>query len=101
MNNDDDKVAIRNAILTNTAIKIFFGGLDPDDAELIARFLFTGNLNLAEWKPGSERPVAVGQDKTTVANWSRAEMESQANARSLSFTCARLRLRYRHRQRGH
>jgi hypothetical protein len=79
---DDDKVAISNAILTNTAIKILFGGLDPDDAEKFARILFTGNLNLAEWKPGSERPVAVGQDKTTIANWSRAEMSSESEARA-------------------
>jgi hypothetical protein len=78
MNKDDDKVAIRNAILTNTGIKIFFGGLEPDDADLVERIFFTGDRNLAEWKPGSERPVAVGQDKTTIANWSRAEMEAHS-----------------------
>ena len=37
MKSDDDKVAIRNAILTNTGIKIFFGGFEPDDAELLGR----------------------------------------------------------------
>ena len=67
-----------NAILTNTDIKAFFGGLEPNDADLVARPLFTGHLDLCEWKPGSERPVAVGQDKTTIANWSRAEMEAQS-----------------------
>src|SRR5437868_15399135 len=81
MQKDDDDVGILNAILTNTGIKIFFGGLDPNDADLVARLYFTGHLNLAEWKPGSERPVAVGQDKTTIANWSRAEMEAQSEMR--------------------
>src|SRR5436189_4129584 len=78
MQKEDDTVGILNAILTNTGIKIVFGGLDPNDADLLARLLFTGHLDLAEWKLGSERPVAVGQDKTTIANWSRAEMEAQS-----------------------
>jgi hypothetical protein len=30
-------------------------------ADLVARLLFTGHTNLCEWKPGTERPIAVGQ----------------------------------------
>ncbi len=85
---DEDKVEICNAILTNTGIKIFFGGLDPDDAELVARLLFTGHVNLCEWKSGSERPVAVGQDKAAVENWSRSEMESESLMRATTHSHA-------------
>jgi hypothetical protein len=82
-----------NAILTNTDIKVFFGGLEPNDADLVARLLFTGHLDLCEWKDGSQRPVAVGQNKATVANWSRGESETEqsmrARSRSHSFGTAR------------
>jgi hypothetical protein len=89
MSDNDERVAIRNAILTNTGVKILFGGLEPDDAELMARLLFTGHLALAEWKPGSERPVAVGSDKTKVANWSRADTEGRSEMLAHSQTRSR------------
>jgi hypothetical protein len=89
---DEDKVGIRNAVITNTALRICFGGLEPDDAEYMARLLFTGHFDLSKYKDGTERPVATRSDKTIVGNWSRAEMDaesemtSQGTARSRGTT---------------
>jgi hypothetical protein len=63
---------VADALLTNCALKICFGGLEHDSARYMAETLFPGHLNLAEWKPGSERPTAVGNDKVTLRNRSRS-----------------------------
>lgn len=67
---------ICDALLTNTGIKVCFGGLEPASARFMAETLFTGHIDLAEWKEGTERPTAVGQDRETVRNRSRAESEA-------------------------
>jgi hypothetical protein len=86
---------VLNAILTNTGVKIIFGGLDPDDADLIARLMFTGHLNIDEWKEGggSARPVTVGHDLKIVRSSSRAENESEHD--SAAETVSRTRGRAR------
>lgn len=77
----DDRRTILNAIITNTAIKIVFGGLDPDDAEYMMRVLFTGFLNLEEWK-SETRPTAVGNLKEIVRSHSVAEHAAMHEMRS-------------------
>ena len=46
----DDRMTILNAIITNTRVKICFGGLAPDDATFMCAVLFSGFLDLQEWK---------------------------------------------------
>ena len=74
---DDDRAAILNAIITNTRTKIVFGGLSPEDAEFMARVLFTGFLDLQEYKENSLRPTAIGNKKEIVRSRSRAQHETQ------------------------
>ena len=68
---------IADSLLTNCATKIVFGGLEVESARYMTETLFTGYLDLEEWKAGSARPTAVGQEKTTVRNWSHAEHEAE------------------------
>jgi hypothetical protein len=73
---------IADALAVNCAVKVCFGGLEPGSARYMSELFFTGSLDLAEWKPGSDRPVAVGQDKQTVRSSSRAEHEAEHEAES-------------------
>ena len=66
-----------DALAVNCAVKVCFGGLEPESARYMAELLFSGFLDLAEWQPGSERPVAVGQDRETVRSTSRGEQEAE------------------------
>jgi hypothetical protein len=84
MSNSDDRATILNAIITNTRTKIVFGGLAPDDADFMARVLFSGHLNLEEWKEGSARPTAVGNKKEIVRGVSRAENEARHETHTLT-----------------
>jgi hypothetical protein len=68
---------VADALLTNCALKICFGGLEHESARYMAETLFAGHLNLAEWKPGSERPTAVGNDKIMLRNRSRASHHAE------------------------
>ena len=48
-----------------------------DSARYLAEMFYTGHLNLAEWKSGTERPVAVGNEKVLLKNSSVAEHEAE------------------------
>ncbi len=80
---DEDAVAVLSAVVTNTSSKILFGGLEPDDADFMVRVLFTGFVDLEEWKEGSARPTAVGSIKEIVRSSSRAVHEANHE----SFAC--------------
>jgi hypothetical protein len=71
---------VADALLTNCAVKICFGGLEIESARYMAENLFAGHLDLAEWKPGTERPVAVGNDKVLVRNRSASRHHAQQSA---------------------
>ncbi len=68
---------IADALFGNAAVKVAFGGLEPESANYIARLFFTGFLDLAAYKPGTERPTVIGQEKTTVRSSSRATHEAR------------------------
>ena len=73
---------IADALLTNCSVKICFGGLEPESARYMAESLYAGHLDLAEWKPGTERPVAVGNEKVTLRNRSRAQHRAEHSGRA-------------------
>jgi hypothetical protein len=82
---DDPKASALNSVLTNTRAKIVFGGLAPDDAELMAKLLFNGNINLdTVYKDGSVRPVAVGNDKVMLTSEAFARHHAEQRARAVS-----------------
>lgn len=84
---------IADALLGNVSLKIVFGGLEAESAEYMARQLFTGHIDLAEWKPGSVRPTVVGQDKVTVRNRSHADHEAEHESRAATRSHTRAHAR--------
>jgi hypothetical protein len=91
---DDPNAAALNSVLTNTRAKIVFGGLAPDDAELMAKLLFNGNINLdTVYKDGSVRPVAVGNDKVKLTSEALARHHAEQRARSVSDSRTASRVR--------
>jgi hypothetical protein len=75
-NKTDTTATILNAIITGTN-KVNFALPDHPDAAYMARVMFTGFIDYAEWKPGTERPVAVGNDMVLVRGFSEGEQESE------------------------
>src|SRR5262249_12483423 len=70
---------ITGALMVNTC-KIVFNTPDHESARILAEQLFTGYVDLQEWKPASVRPVAVGNDKVLVRGKSRALHEAQSRS---------------------
>ncbi len=73
---DEDAVAVLSAIVTNTRTKVLFGGLEPDDADFMVRVMFSGFIDLEEYKEKSARPTAIGNKKEIVRSSSRAVHEA-------------------------
>lgn len=80
---------IADALLVNCAVKIIFGGLEAESARYMAENLFSGHLNLAEWKPGSERPVVVGHRREMMRSRAISRSEATHAAESESESVAR------------
>ena len=75
---------IADALMTNTTVKVAFGGLEVESARYVAEMFFTGFVDLQEWKPLSSRPVAIGQSKKTVHSQSEADHCSETTGRSIT-----------------
>jgi hypothetical protein len=79
----DKTPLVFDALMVNT-IKVVFALPEPDSADYLSRLLFSSVIDLAEWKPGTERPVALGHDKVILHNSSRAEHNAEATSTSTS-----------------
>jgi hypothetical protein len=91
---DDPAGNVLSSILTNCRRKTLFGGLPPQDAELLARMFFTGHLELdTVWKNASRRPLVTGQRKVTLASRADAEHHSEQQAKSSSDSYSRSSMR--------
>lgn len=88
---------IADALLVNCAVKIIFGGLEAASARYMAENLFSGSLDLAEWKPGSERPVVVGHRREIMRSRSTSRSHTSHAAESESESVARGSTRSRSR----
>jgi len=76
----DDGETIFDAVMSNCAAKVVFAMPEPESARYCAELLFTGFVDLVEWKLGSERPTAVGNDKVIVKSRSRAEHQAESTS---------------------
>lgn len=56
--------------------RVVFGGLETEDAEILANKIFLGELDLEDPKPKSHRPVVVGHIRTWLRNWSTSQASS-------------------------
>ena len=75
---------LADALFANCGLKISFGIDELESARYIAETFFTGHVGLEEWVPSSSRPVAVGSEKRTVNNWSRAEHHAEHETHALT-----------------
>ena len=73
---------IFRSVMTNARTKIVFGGLDDDDATLMARNLFRGTLDLEMPKQSFDRPTVIGQE----FDWLASESEGRGTARAEGTT---------------
>ena len=73
---------IYRSVMTNTRTKIIFGGLDDDDATLMARNLYRGSFNLERAKARYDKPTVIGQ----TYDWLRSESLSRGTAHALGTT---------------
>lgn len=70
---------IFRSVITNTRVKCVFGGLDPDDAEFLARLMWRGRFNLQRPKAKLMRPQVVGHR----VSWLAQEGESRGSAHAV------------------
>lgn len=75
---------IFRSVMTNTLVKVVFGGLDPEDAEYMAKLVFRGTLNLQRPKERLYRPTAVGNELVRLKNESTGTSTSHTSGTSWS-----------------
>jgi hypothetical protein len=68
---------ITDALMVNAGVKVAFGIPEPLTARYLAEQLFTGHIDLAEYKSGTERSVAVGNEKTILRSRSHATHDAE------------------------
>lgn len=71
---------IMSAVMTNAKTKIVFGGLTPDEAEIMESFLYMGTYDLQKVKARITTPVTVRHDVV----WMRSHGRSEGNVTSES-----------------
>jgi len=73
---------ILSAVMTNARTKLVFGGLTPEEAEILEPFLYMGTYDLERVKRRLTTPVTVGHDLV----WLRNESETRGVAHSTTHT---------------
>lgn len=76
--------AVYGAVMTDARTKVVFGGLSPEEAEIMGEVLYMGELDFEEAKTSLNKPVTVGYSK----EWMRSEAETSGESwgTSESFT---------------
>lgn len=71
---------VYSSVMTCANTKVVFGGLETQDAELMAKELFAGELDLEEAKKSLDKPVVVGYEKTVLRNssWNMGQAQGQS-----------------------
>ena len=82
-----------DALLTNCALKICFGGLESESARYMAENLYAGHIDLEEWKQSTVRPTVVGNDKITLRGRTIGRHHSEQVAESVTDMRSSSRMR--------
>ncbi len=78
----DRSEAIYNGVMGGGQTKIVFGGLEDDDAEIMARQIMRDSFNLERPKRVLDKPVVVDE----MPFWLESESEGESNTRSASVS---------------
>jgi hypothetical protein len=71
-----------NAVMAGTQTKIVLGGLADEDAEIMAKEIMRGDVDLTKPKPGITAPVVVGEEPF----WLESESSSEGRSTTRSHT---------------
>jgi type IV secretion system coupling TraD/TrwB family protein len=77
---------VYNAVMGGTQTKIVLGGLSDDDAEIMAREIMRGDLDLTKPKPGITMPVVVDEVPFWLESESTSEGYSSSRSSSESYS---------------
>ncbi|MBF0330227.1 MAG: hypothetical protein HQL10_13830 [Nitrospirae bacterium] len=70
--------------MTDAKTKVIFGGLNVDDAEVLAEQAFLGEIDLEEAKESLNKPVVVGYIRTWLNNYTSGTSRSSGTNQSRS-----------------
>lgn len=68
--------AVYHSVMTDAKTKVVFGGLDTEDARVLAEQIFLGELDLEEAKVKFNKPVVVGY----IRSWLKGYLESRSRS---------------------
>ena len=68
---------VYKSVLTDAKTKVVFGGLCYEDAEILVKQMFLGELDLQEYKNCLTKFEVVGYTKKLLKNWSNASGEAK------------------------
>lgn len=72
--------AVYHSVKTDAKTKVVFGGLNIDDAEVLANQMFIGEIDLEEPKESLIKPTVVGHAKTLLKSRSHSKSEAWGGA---------------------
>ncbi len=76
---------IYSSVMTNAQTKVVFGGLTPDDAEVMSQVVFMGEFNLQEAKHSFDKPTVTRYIKRYLRSETTGRSESTARSRGYSW----------------
>jgi hypothetical protein len=71
---------VYHAVMTDAKTKVIFGGLNTEDARVLAEQVFLGELDLEEAKESLNKPVVVDYIRTWLENYSRGNSSSRGGS---------------------
>lgn len=76
--------SIYHSVMTDAKTKVIFGGSDAEEAEVLAKQVFLGELDLEEPKEILNKPVVVGYIKTWLQSYSHGQSHASGGGHSTS-----------------
>lgn len=76
---------IYRSVMMDARTKVVFGGSDPEEAEILARQIFLGELSLEEPKEILDKPTVVGYIKAWLNNYSSSISHSVGEGQSVAY----------------
>jgi len=71
---------IYHAVMTDAKTKVVFGGLNFEDAEIMAKNVFLGELDLEQWKAGLVKPTVTSYNRTWFENYGKSKGTSEGSS---------------------
>ena len=73
---------VYHSVMTDAKTKVIFGGLSAEDAEVLAKQIFLGEIDLEEAKTSLNKPTVVRQIKVWLKNYTDGKSVSKGESES-------------------